>query len=121
MFEAVASLVEHVRGGKLRALAVASETRSHVFPDLPTVGEFLPAYEASVWFGIGAPRQASTEIVERLNQEINAGLADPALNARLGELGGTALTGTSAEFGKLFVGDTKKWGKVVRAANIKAD
>ncbi len=121
MFEAAASLVEHVRGGKLRALAVASATRSHVFPDLPTVGEFLPGYEASVWFGIGAPRQASTKIVERLNQEINAGLADPALNARLEQLGGTALTGTSAEFGKLFVGDTEKWGKVVRAANIKAD
>src|ERR1700730_5334776 len=121
MFEAVASLVEHVRGGKLRALAVASATRSHVLPNLPTVGDFLPGYEASVWFGIGAPRQASTAIVERLNQEINAGLADPALNARLEQLGGTALTGTSAEFGKLFVGDTEKWGKVVRAAKIKAD
>ena len=121
MFEAVASLVEHVRGGKLRALAVASATRSQVFPEVPTVGEFLPGYEASVWFGVGAPTQTPANIVDRLNQEINAGLENPALNARLGELGGTALTGNSAEFKKLFVGDTEKWGKVVRAANIKAD
>jgi tripartite-type tricarboxylate transporter receptor subunit TctC len=121
MFEAVASLVEYVQGGKLRALAVASAARSHVFPELPTVDEFLPGYEASVWFGIGAPKRTSPEIVERLNQEINAGLADSALNARLVQLGGAALTGTSVEFGKLFVGDTEKWGKVVRAANLKAD
>ena len=121
MFEAVASLVEHVRGGKLRALAVASATRSHVLPNLPTVGDFLPGYEASVWFGIGAPRHTPVEIVDRLNQEVNAGLADPVLNARLDDLGGSALTGSSAEFEKLFVGDTEKWGKVVRAANIKAD
>jgi tripartite-type tricarboxylate transporter receptor subunit TctC len=121
MFEAVATLVEHVQDGKLRALAVASATRSHVLPNLPTVGDFLPGYEASVWFGIGASRHTPAEIVDRLNQEVNAGLADPVLNARLDELGGSALTGSSAEFGKLFVGDTEKWGKVVRAANIKAD
>ena len=121
MFEAMPTLVEHIRGGKLRALAVAAATRSLVFPDIPTVGEFLPGYEASVWFGVGAPRQIPPEVVERLNKEINAGLADPALNERLRELGGTALIGTAAEFGELFVGDTEKWGKVVRAANTKAD
>jgi tripartite-type tricarboxylate transporter receptor subunit TctC len=121
MFEAVASLGEYVRGGKLRALAAAGSMRSQVFPDVPTVAEFLPGYEASVWFGIGAPQRTPAEIVDRLNQEVNVALADPALNARLGQLGGTALTGTSAEFGKLFVGDTEKWGNVVRAANIKAD
>jgi tripartite-type tricarboxylate transporter receptor subunit TctC len=121
MFEAMPSLVEHIRGGKLRALAVAAATRSLVFPDIPTVGEFLPGYEASVWFGVGAPRQIPPEVVDRLNKEINAGLADPALNERLRELGGIALIGTAAEFGELFVGDTEKWGKVVRAANTKAD
>ena len=121
MFEAMPTLVEHIRGGKLRALAVAAATRSLVFPDIPTVGEFLPGYEASVWFGVGAPRQTPPDVVERLNKEINAGLADPALNERLRELGGTALIGTAAEFGELFVGDTEKWGKVVRAANTKAD
>ena len=121
MFEAMPTLVEHIRGGKLRALAVAAATRSLVFPDIPTVGEFLPGYEASVWFGVGAPRQIPPVVVERLNKEINAGLADPALNERLRELGGTALIGTAAEFGELFVGDTEKWGKVVRAANTKAD
>ena len=121
MFEAAASLVEHVRGGKLRALAVASATRSHVFPDLPTVGEFLPGYEVSVWFGIGTPRQASTEIVELLNQEINAGLADSQMEARLAGLGATALPGSPADFGKLIAEETEKWGKVIRAAGIKAD
>jgi tripartite-type tricarboxylate transporter receptor subunit TctC len=121
MFEAAATLVEHVRDGRLRALAVAAATGSHVFPDIPTVGDFLPGYDASVWFGIGAPKQTPAEIVDRLNQAINAGLADPVISARLAQLGGSALTGSSAEFGKLFVGDTEKWGKVVRAANIKAD
>jgi tripartite-type tricarboxylate transporter receptor subunit TctC len=92
-----------------------------VLADVPTVGEFLPGYEASVWFGIGAPKATSAEIVDRLNKEINAGLADPKLRARLSELGGTALAVSPAEFGKLFAEDTDKWGKVVRAANIKLE
>jgi tripartite-type tricarboxylate transporter receptor subunit TctC len=121
MFEAMPSLVEYIRTGKLRALAVTPTTRSPVFPEIPTVGEFLPGYAASVWFGIGAPRQTPVEIVERLNKEINAGLNDATLNARLGDLGGTALTGSSGEFEKLFIEDTEKWAKVIRAANIKAD
>jgi tripartite-type tricarboxylate transporter receptor subunit TctC len=118
MFEGMLSLVEHIRTGRLRALAVTPATRSPVFPDLPTVGEFLPGYEASVWFGIGAPRDTAAEIVDKLNKEINAGLADPVLKARLGELGGTPLVVTPAEYAKLIAEDTAKWSKVVRAANI---
>jgi len=121
MFEGMPTLVEHIRVGKLRALAVTPATRSPALPDVPTVGEFLPGYEASVWFGVGAPRNTPADIVERLNQEINAGLADPRLNARLGELGGTALMGSAAELGKLIAEDTEKWGKVVRAANMKPE
>ncbi len=92
-----------------------------MFPDIPTVGEFLPGYEASAWFGIGAPKQTPAEIVDRLNREINAGLADPALKARLGQLGAMPLTGSAAEFGRLFVGDTEKWAKVIRAAKLKPE
>ena len=100
-------------------MAVTPATRSPVLPDVPTVDEFLPGYEASVWFGVGAPKPTPAEIVDKLNKEINAGLADPKLKARLGELGGTVLALSPAEFGKLFAEDTDKWGKVVRAANIK--
>jgi tripartite-type tricarboxylate transporter receptor subunit TctC len=119
MFEGMLSLVEHIRAGRLRPLAVTPATRSALLPDVPTVGEFLPGYEASVWFGIGAPRKTPAEIVERLNTEINAGLADPRLAARIGELGGTPLVLSSGDFGKLFASDAEKWGKVVRAANIQ--
>jgi tripartite-type tricarboxylate transporter receptor subunit TctC len=119
MFEAMPTLVGYIRSGKLRALAVGSAARSSVFPDIPTVGEFLPGYEANVWFGIGAPRQTPPEIVERLNREINAGLNDPALRGKLTQFGGTPLTGSSAEFEKLFVKDTEKWAKVVQAAAVK--
>jgi tripartite-type tricarboxylate transporter receptor subunit TctC len=104
MFEAMPTLVGYIQSGKLRALGVSTATRSPVFPHIPTIGEFVPGYESSVWFGIAARRQTPAEIVELLNNEINAGLADPSLNARLGELGGTALKGTPAEFEKLFVG-----------------
>jgi tripartite-type tricarboxylate transporter receptor subunit TctC len=121
MFEGMLSLIEHIRAGKLRPLAVTPATRSPLLPDVPTVGEFLPGYEASVWFGVGAPRSTPAEIVETLNNEINAGLADPKLKARLGELGGTALAVSTAEFGKLFAEDAEKWGKVVRAANIQPE
>ena len=119
MFEAMPSLVGHLREGKLRGLAVGSATRSSVFPDIPTVGEFLPGYEANVWFGIGAPRQTPSDIVERLNREINAGLNDPKLRAKVTQFGGTPLTGTSADFEKLFVHDSEKWAKVVQAAGAR--
>jgi tripartite-type tricarboxylate transporter receptor subunit TctC len=121
MFEGMLSLTEHIRTGRLRPLAVTPATRSPVLPDVPTVGEFLPGYEASVWFGVGAPKATPAEIVDKLNREINAGLADPKLKARLGELGGTALALSPAEFGKLFAEDTDKWGKVVRAADMKLE
>jgi tripartite-type tricarboxylate transporter receptor subunit TctC len=121
MFEGMLSLTEHIRTGRLRALAVTPATRSPVLPDVPTVDEFLPGYEASVWFGVAAPKATPAEIVDKLNKEINAGLADPKLKARLGDLGGTVLALSPAEFGKLFAEDTDKWGKVVRAANIKLE
>jgi tripartite-type tricarboxylate transporter receptor subunit TctC len=121
MFEAMPTLVGYIRAGKLRALAVTPAKRSPVFPDIPTVGEFLPGYEASVWFGLAARKQTPVAIIERLNKEINAGLNDPALKARLGDVGGTALTGSSAEFEKLFVADTQKWAKVIKAADIKQE
>jgi tripartite-type tricarboxylate transporter receptor subunit TctC len=121
MFEGILSLVEHIRAGRLRPLAVTPATRSPLLPNVPTVGEFLPGYEASVWFGIGAPRNTPAEIVAKLNKEINAGLADPQLKARIDELGGVALAISPDEFGRLFAEDTEKWGKVVRAANIRSD
>jgi len=120
MFEAMPSLVGYLNSGKLRALAVGTTARSPVFPDVPTVGEFLPGYEAVVWFGIGAPGQTPVEIVERLNKEINAGLNDPALKAKLGQFGGTAMIGTPAEFKQRFIADAQKWAKVIRAAAAKS-
>src|SRR6266568_1333747 len=121
MFEAMPTLVGYIQSGRLRALGVTTATRSSVFPDVPAIGEFLPGYEASVWFGIAARRQTPGEIVHLLNNEINAGLTDQSLNTRLSEFGGTALKSTPAEFEKLLVGDTEKWAKVMKAANIKAE
>jgi tripartite-type tricarboxylate transporter receptor subunit TctC len=121
MFESMSTLVEYIKAGKLRALAVTTPARSPVFPDLPSIGEFLPGYEASVWFGIGAPKDTPAEIIGRLNNEIQAGLSDATLNARLNELGGTPLKGPPAAFEKLFVGDTEKWARVIKAANIKPE
>jgi tripartite-type tricarboxylate transporter receptor subunit TctC len=120
-FDPVTSSIDYIRTGKLRALAVTTEARSEVLSELATVSEFLPGYEASLWSGFGAPRGTSTEIVEKLNMEINAGLADPNLKSRFVALGGTVLAGTSADFGKLIAEETEKWGKVVRTANIKPD
>jgi tripartite-type tricarboxylate transporter receptor subunit TctC len=111
----------HIRADKLRALAVTAATRSEVLPDLPTVGDFLPGYEASNIRGVGAPSGTPTQIIEKLNKEINAGLANPKIKARLTDLGDTVLTLSPAEFGKLITDETEKWGKVVRSANIKAD
>ena len=121
MFAGMSSSIEYVRAGKLRALALTTETRSPVLPDIPTVADFVPGYEASVWLGIGAPRNTSAEIVAKLNREINAGLAEPRIKAQLADLGGTALAGSPADFGKLIADETEKWGKVIRAANIKAE
>ena len=100
---------------------MTTATRSEALPDIPTVGEFVPGYEASTWYGVGAPKNTPTEIVEKLNGEINAGLSDPKLKARLAELGGTVLAGSPAAFGKLIAEETEKWGKVIQAANIKPE
>jgi tripartite-type tricarboxylate transporter receptor subunit TctC len=121
MFDVMASSIEHIRAGKLRALAVTTATRSEALPDVPNVGEFLPGFEASAWQGVGVPKNTPTEIVEKLNKEINAGLADPKLRARLADLGGTVIGGSPADFGKLIADETEKWGKVIRAANIKPE
>jgi tripartite-type tricarboxylate transporter receptor subunit TctC len=121
MFATMSSSIEYVRAGKLRALAVTTATRSPVLPDIPTVAEFVPGYESSFWTGVGAPRNTPADIVEKLNKEINVALAEPKMIARLADLGGTALPGSPADFGKLIADDTEKWGKVIRAANIKAE
>jgi tripartite-type tricarboxylate transporter receptor subunit TctC len=121
MFEGMLSLIEHIRSGKLRPLAVTPATRSPLLPDVPTVGEFLPGYEASVWFGVGAPRNTPAEIVDKLNREINAALADPRIKARFADLGGTVLPGSRADFGKLIADETEKWAKLIRAAHLKAE
>jgi len=121
MFANISSSIEYVRGGKLRALAVTTSTRSPVLPDIPTVAEFVPGYEASFWTGIGAPRNTPAEIVEKLNTEVNAALSDPRMQARLAEWGATALPGSPADFGKLIADETEKWGNVIRALNIKAE
>jgi tripartite-type tricarboxylate transporter receptor subunit TctC len=119
-FGPIAGSIEYVRAGTLRALAVTTAKRSEALPDLPTVGEFVPGYEASAVWGVGAPRNTPAEIVDKLNKEINAGLADPKIKARL-ELGGTVLPGSPADFGKLIAEETDKWGQVIRTANIKPD
>jgi tripartite-type tricarboxylate transporter receptor subunit TctC len=120
-FGVLASSIEYIRAGKLRALAVTTAMRVQALPDVPTVGEFLPGYEASDWYGICAPRGTAPEIIARLNTEINAGLADPKLKARLDDLGGIVLAGSPAEFGRLIADETEKWGKVVRATNMKPE
>jgi tripartite-type tricarboxylate transporter receptor subunit TctC len=111
--------IEHIRSGKVRALAVTTATRSDVLPDIPTVGDFVPGYEASAFWGIGAPGNTPAEIIDKLNKEINAGLSDPKLTTRLAEGGGTVLAGSPADFGKLIVDETEKWGKVIKFAGIK--
>jgi tripartite-type tricarboxylate transporter receptor subunit TctC len=120
-FDPVTSSINYIRTGKLRALAVTTESRSKVLPEIPTVSEFLPGYESSLWSGLGAPKGTPTEIVEKLNKEINAGLADPDLKSRLADLGGTVLAGSPADFAKLVADETDKWGKVVKFAGIKPD
>jgi tripartite-type tricarboxylate transporter receptor subunit TctC len=119
MFDNLPSSIGHIRAGVLRALAVTTTTRSDALPDVPTVDTFVPGYEASAFFGITAPRNTPTEIIERLNKEINAILVDPKAKARLADMGGMMLPGPPAEFGRLLAAETEKWGKVIRAANIK--
>ena len=121
MFGGTTASIPYTRSGKLRALAVTTTARSELLPELPTLSDFVPGYEASQWYGIGAPKNTPTEIIDRLNEEINASLADPKIKVRLTDLGGTPLSGSPAEFGKLIAEETAKWGKVVKFAGIKAD
>jgi tripartite-type tricarboxylate transporter receptor subunit TctC len=121
MFDAVSSSIAYIRAGQVRALAVTTATRLEALPDLPTVGDFVPGYEASAWFGVCAPRKTPAEIVDRLNREINAALADPAMKAHLADLGGTPLPGSPADFGNLIVAETEKWAKVVKFSGTMAD
>jgi tripartite-type tricarboxylate transporter receptor subunit TctC len=119
VFSSIPATIGYLRAGKLQALAVTSAVRAEALPDVPTLGDFVPGLEASQWYGIVAPQGTPVEIVEKLNREINAGLDDPKLKARLAELGGMVLAGSPADFAKLIADETEKWGKVIRAANIK--
>ena len=121
MFDAMPNSIEYIRAGTLRALAVTTATRSEALPDLPTVGDFVPGYEASAVNGIGAPAGTPALIIDRLNKEINAGLADPKLRAALIDMGATILAGSPSDYAKLIAEETEKWGKVIRAANIKPE
>ena len=120
-FSQTIASIEYIRAGKLRALAVTTTTRSDLLPDIPTLGEFLPGFEASTWVGVGAPRNTPPDIIEKLNKEINAALADPKIKVRLADLGGTVLPGSPADFSKLIADETEKWGNVIRTLNIKAE
>jgi tripartite-type tricarboxylate transporter receptor subunit TctC len=121
MFDAVPSAIGHIRGGGLRALAVTTAVRSETLADTPKVGDVLPGYEASSWYGVGTPRGTPAEVVERLNREINAGLADPGMAAQFANLGSTPMPGTPADLGRLIAEETEKWGRVVRAAGVKVE
>jgi tripartite-type tricarboxylate transporter receptor subunit TctC len=121
IFSSLPAAIEYIRAGKLRALAVTTATRFEGAPDIPTVGDAVPGYEASQWYGVGAPKNISVEIVDRLNREINAGLANPRLRAQLADLGGTALPGSPEAFGKLIAEETEKWAKVVKFSGAKPD
>ena len=120
LFGTTSLSIEYIRAGKLRPLAVTTATRWEVLPGIPTVGEFVPGYEASAWFGIGAPTGTPAEIVNKLNKEVNAALDDPKMKARLADFGGTPLPGSPVQFGKLIAEETEKWGKVIRAAQYQA-
>jgi tripartite-type tricarboxylate transporter receptor subunit TctC len=121
MFDNIPTCAEHVKSGKLRGLAVTSTTRSEVLPDLPTVADFLPGYEASAWYGIVAPKNTPAEVIDRLNKEINGVLADAAAKTRFAELGAILLPGSAADFGKLLADETDKWGKVVKFSGARVD
>jgi tripartite-type tricarboxylate transporter receptor subunit TctC len=121
LFDTLSTSLEHIRAGRLRARAVTSAARSDLLPEIPTMSEFAPGYEATSWLGLGAPKNTPTEIIDRLNKEVNAGLADPALKARMESVGYSTFASSVAEFGRFIADDTQKWGKVIRAANIKAN
>jgi tripartite-type tricarboxylate transporter receptor subunit TctC len=121
LFATTPGTTDYIKTGKLRALAVTTAARAEVLPDVPTVGEYVPGYEASQWYGLAAPRNTPPEIVDRLNKEINAALADPKMKARFADIGGEPLTGAPAAFGSLIAAETEKWGKVVRAAGLKPE
>jgi tripartite-type tricarboxylate transporter receptor subunit TctC len=121
MFDNIPTSAEHVRSGRLRGLAVTGAARSHVLPELPTVADFLPGYEASAWYGLGAPRNTPAAVIDRLNDAVNAILADPTSQGRFAELGASLLPGSPADFGKLLADETEKWGKVVKFAGAKPD
>jgi tripartite-type tricarboxylate transporter receptor subunit TctC len=120
-FASMPSSIQYIRAGQLRALAVVTATRSAALPDIPTVVEFVPGYEASSWYGVGAPKATPAEIIDKLNKEINVGLADPKIEARLANLGGDTLASSPADFGKLMADETEKWGKLIRTLNINAE
>jgi tripartite-type tricarboxylate transporter receptor subunit TctC len=120
-FDALPSSIEHIRAGKLRALAVTTATRSQALPNVPTMSELLPGFEASAWIGIGAPSGTPPEIIDKLNREINTGLANPTINERIADLGGEAFVSSSADFAKFVAEETEAWTKVVRTANIRAE
>ena len=120
-FATMTASIAYICADRLRPLAVCTIKRSEALPDIPTVAEFVPGFEASSWFGVAAPKRTPADIVERLNREINAGLADPTIKTRLADMGGTPLSGSPAEYGKLIADETEKWGKVIRAAGIKAE
>jgi tripartite-type tricarboxylate transporter receptor subunit TctC len=121
MFADTPSSIEHVKAGKLRALAVTTAERSEFLPEMPTVSEFLPGFEASNWFGVAAPRNTPPEIIDKLNKEINITLAEPGIKARLADLGAAPLVGSPTDFGRFVATEAEKWSKVIRAANIKVD
>jgi tripartite-type tricarboxylate transporter receptor subunit TctC len=121
IFGALTSTIEYIKAGRLRALAVTTAKRSEALADLPIVGEFVPGYEASQWYGVGVPKNTPAEIIDKLNKEINAGLADPNIKAWLADIGGTALPGSPTEFGKLIVDETEKWAKVIKFTGIRVD
>jgi tripartite-type tricarboxylate transporter receptor subunit TctC len=120
-FPSMLSSIQYIRAGQLRALAVVTATRSHALPDIPAMAEFVPGYEASSWYGVGAPKATPAEIIDKLNKEINAALADPKNKARLANLGGDVLVLPPADFSKLIADETEKWGKLIRTLNIKAE
>jgi tripartite-type tricarboxylate transporter receptor subunit TctC len=121
IFSTIAAAIEHIKAGKLRALAVTTAMRAEALPEIPTVGESYPGYEASQWYGVGAPKNTPAEIIEKLNGAINGAIADPKLKARFADLGGTVVSGSPADFGKLIAEETQKWGKVIKSAGIKPD
>jgi tripartite-type tricarboxylate transporter receptor subunit TctC len=121
MFDIMSESIEYIRAGRLRTLAVTTATRVPALPDVPTVSEFVPGYEATAWWGVGAPKNTRADVIDKLNREINAGLADPKIRARFADLGGTAMGGSPTDFGKLIADETEKWGKVVRAANMRVE